>query len=241
MVKRMFQIGSLAQRILTVGSLAILVFTALPSIAQEHDVPLARDRMELFPGLGAGSVLDGGFADEVQAGLGKRRYIIRIKSVRVASGNNPFNQRQPLLNYNGQEVSSIGQLADLINNGSSSALSTAKLDDCVRSVSMRDLGGGFYQANLAIDSSTLECTVPPPGTGAAGENFSFIFDRGNPANNDYSTDPDWNNAFAGYVVNVQKTVIFTSDQGKRIEMVFTITDVGAGSPTLSITSLKEVS
>lgn len=92
---------------LRVGIAAVAVFGAIASHANE---PLDADQQSLFPGLeNARTAL--GLPAELE-GTGERTFkVLEIQNIR---GNDPFNEQQPLLNFNGQIVASVADLLALI-------------------------------------------------------------------------------------------------------------------------------
>lgn len=92
---------------LRMGVAAVAVLGAIASHANE---PLDADQQSLFPGLeNARTAL--GLPADLQ-GTGDRTFLVlEIQNIR---GNDPFNEQQPFLNFNGETVASVADLQALI-------------------------------------------------------------------------------------------------------------------------------
>ncbi|MGB0927505.1 MAG: hypothetical protein ACPGVA_09850 [Pikeienuella sp.] len=104
---RPFSVAARRSSPLRMGLAGVAVLGAIASHANE---PLDADQQSLFPGLeSARSAL--GLPAELQ-GTGERTF--KILEIQNISGNDPFNEQQPLLNFNGQVVGSVADLLALI-------------------------------------------------------------------------------------------------------------------------------
>lgn len=95
-------------RLALVALLAAAICLGWWSTALPQQVILDRDIRPLFPGFPAAVPREG---------LPVGAMTFRIRDVRNISGNNPFHQRQPLLNFNGRVVSTVAELVALIRGG----------------------------------------------------------------------------------------------------------------------------
>lgn len=95
----------LACTVLVCLTVALSAAGAGPAAAQE--VIIGTDVAPLFPGLR-------GLLGTAPPGLPPGATTVRIRDVRNIRGNNPFQQRQPLLNWNGQVVGSVAELLALV-------------------------------------------------------------------------------------------------------------------------------
>jgi hypothetical protein len=225
----------------------LILMLSLEGTASGAETTLAQDSMELFPEL-RGKLLSSGQQASFGKAAGSKRFIIRIKQVKNLSGNNPFNTRQPLLNYNGQEVLTVGDLVGLIK-GSQNALVGVSLSDCQCSGIMhRITADPIWGANFDIDPETLECRTPPPGIVGQG-NFSITYAPNDSSNTAYfvgSPPPnvgDWviegGGTMGSYTAG--NTVSFTavSNTGKKLKVTFKVsTGDPAALQVLSLTPLN---
>lgn len=134
---------------------------------------LAQDEMELFPTLGTAGSLE----QELQKRFDNTTdgtVIVRVRQVTNLSGNNPLHTRQPLLNYNGLEVSDLSALLNAIRGnkpatapGTTPAIAASAISGCVVPLMLNGTQNGDATNNsttstkgayVALDPGTLVCT-----------------------------------------------------------------------------------
>lgn len=231
------QIGGRAYLMQFMLLILLMLTVFFQGSASGGETTLAKDSMELFPQL-RGTLLSEGQQTSFGKAAGSKRFIIRIKQVRNLSGNNPFNVRQPLLNYDGKEVLTVSDLVGLIQ-GSQNVLAGASLSDCQCSGAMhRITADPIWGGNFDINPATLECRTPPPGIVGQG-NFSITYAPGDPANTAYfvgSPPPnmgDWTLPGGGtmglYTAGNVVTFTAVSSSGKKLKVTF---KVRPGNPAI---------
>lgn len=142
-----------------------------------REAPLARDEVELFPDL-RGDLLKEDQQDRFGQAVGDSRFIVRIRQVTNLSGNNPFHTRQPVLNFNGAEVSDLAALVAIVkgNAGGGGGGTSPLLADCIRTVPMNVVvPNTIWSGNFDLNPNTLACTLRPPGVPGSGA-FSIVVD-----------------------------------------------------------------
>jgi len=166
---RSFFVGALAL------ALAGALFTA-PVIGTAYaEETLDSDQKILFPGL-SNAREAAGLPPQLQP-TGERQ--IKILEIENVSGNDPFNEEQPLLNFNGQVVGSVPELLATIegnnndnnnnNNGGDDGNDNGNVDDLICNVAtitsgvfsqrLNDNGNDIAQASIDLTGATLRCIL----------------------------------------------------------------------------------
>jgi len=166
-----------------------LLLGALAAVAPAEDgeerpgTVVAKDEKRLFPGVsGARSVRLEGPVLGPEVPVQARRIIVRVRDVQPQEGNNPFDPRQPVLNFDGIVVDSVEDLVVLIRAAAGGGQGPGRdgASDCERSsVRMAVILPDLFSGNFDLDPETAACRTPPPGISGMG-NFSITVDREGP-------------------------------------------------------------
>ena len=211
-----------------------------------REAVLARDSIELFPQL-RGSLVAEPQQEQFGQAVGQGRFIVRIRQVTNVSGNDPWHITQPVLNFNGVEVSDLATLIALANGGGGGG-ADGDPSDCVRGSTMLDIvPNTIWASDFDLNPNTLDCTMPPPGTIGDGS-FSIVMDNpSTPGNTTYciggipgtAWNPVAGPVCVAYTPGATVSFQAQSTSGRRIEIQFRAT---AGSPPyaeiLAITPLN---
>ena len=209
-----------------------------------REAPLARDEVELFPDL-RGELLGEDQQDRFGQALGDSRLIVRIRQVTNVSGNNPFNTRQPLLNFNGVEVNDLAALIAIVKGNAAAGGTSPLLADCIRTVAMNVVVANIiWSGNFDLNPTTLACTLRPPGVPGSGS-FSIVVDSpSTPINTTHcvggipgaawARDPAGATCVA-YALGATVTFGAVSTAGKKISVQFQVT--AGNPPTLRVIAI----
>lgn len=175
---------------------ATTTFSA-PALADET---LDSDQKVLFPGL-SNAREAAGLPKQLQP-TGKRQ--IKILEIENVSGNDPFNEEQPVLNFNGQVVGSVPELLATIqgnnnnnnnnngnnngNNNNQAPCGVLSITSGVFSQRLNNVNNDIAQASIDLNANTLRCilfansggnalviTYPAVDQGGADAQFDFNF------------------------------------------------------------------
>ncbi|MGB0506161.1 MAG: hypothetical protein ACPGGK_08175 [Pikeienuella sp.] len=144
--------------------IALSVAIIAAAIVANANEPLDSDQEVLFPGL-QNAREAAGLPKQLQ-GTGDRTF--QVLEVQNINGNDPFNEEQPVLNFNGQIVGSIADLLALINgddgnddgdDGNDNVCDPASINSASFTVNKDGVAFDKANASISFDPDTGDCTL----------------------------------------------------------------------------------
>jgi hypothetical protein len=227
-----------------------LTFPAGPASAEDRrGTILDADSGILFPpiqgvtGAVAGEEKPAGLSDGVT---------LTIISVTNQQGNNPFDPLQPVLNYNGQQVSSVDDPIRTIQGGAGPQPAVQSCLSSIRFAQSPSAPPGIYFAGIDYNANTGNCFLRSDGQGQTliiqtppngpvvppGSNFEAFPDR-LVANWEFFPPSPVGGAVT-FVPGTAQTFFVRATNGVRLQIQLNAQRTGPTTFTMNVTSLTRL-